>query len=378
MKSFLLIFISILTVSWINGCERNGEKDKYYRTVIIDGNYAIKGKYPLAADKGKKCESYRFSYNNGELVRVDHLLGGALKEGSFFGSDVARVKIKKFETYEKRTYFDANDSPVMNEDGVYSISVRFDGDSNPVAMLNYDRFGGFAEDNYGVAQYSWTTDEEGLITGVIFYDFLGKRITIDDGGFKTIFKYDEKGNMIEQSYLDSKGNLEENKKGVAVLRREFDDNGNIIEISYFDKNDKLTELSNGIAVEQQEFDEYGNIIETRYLGKDEGLKENNMGVAMVKCEFDDCGNIIEQRYYDLSGDLTEGKFYGFAIRQWDYDEKSRVTETRFLGIDGELKNVINEEAAVLRMKYDENGNLEEVLHFDKEGNPVEDTVANVP
>ena len=378
MKSFLLIVFSIFAVSWISGCKESGEKDKYYRTVIIDGSYAIKGRYPLADDKGKKCESYRFSYNNGELVRVDHLLEGELKEGSFFGSDVARVKIKQFETYEKRTYFDANDSPVMNEDGVYSISIRFDGDSNPVARLNYDRFGGFAEDNYGVAHYSWTTDEEGVITEVVFYDFLGKRITIDDGGFKTKFKYDGKGNMIEQSYFDSTGNLKENKKGVAVLRRKFDDNGNIIEIRYFDENDKLTELNNGVAIEQQECDEYGNIIETRYLGKNERLKENNMGVAMVKCDFDDCGNIIEQKYYDLSGDLTEGKFYGFAIRQWDYDEKSRVTETRFLGIDGELKNVINEEAAVLRMKYDENGNLEEVLHFDKEGNPVEDSLTSVP
>ncbi|MEJ2567320.1 MAG: hypothetical protein P8Z50_00345 [candidate division WOR-3 bacterium] len=223
MKSYFSIFISILAVLWISGCKMKGEKDKYYRTVMIDGSYAIKGRYPFGPDKGRKCQSYCFSYNNnGELIAVDHLVGGKLKEESFFGADVARVKIKKFETYEKRTYFDAEDLPVVNEDGVYSISIRFDGDNHPVARLNYGRFGEFTEDNYGVAQYSWTTDEEGLIIEVIFYDFLGKRITIDEGGFKTKFKYDEKGNMVEQSYFDSTGNLKENKKGVAVLRRKFD------------------------------------------------------------------------------------------------------------------------------------------------------------
>jgi len=38
-----------------------------------------------------------------------------------------------------------------------------------------------------------------------------------------------------------------------------------------------------------------------------------------------------------------------------------------------LKNALNGEAAIMRIKYDANGNIEQVLHFDKEGELVGDT-----
>lgn len=380
MRSFIFILsVTLLVISVISGCDGRGENDKYFRRVTLDGRYSIRGEYPLSPEIGNKGESYHLLYNEeGRLVRVNHLEAGELEKESFFGSDVALVLIEHLETYEKRAYFDAMGLPVQNKDGVYSISILLDEDDNPVAKLNYGEYGEFAEDNYGVAQYSWTPDAEGRIKSAVFYDIQGKRIAIEEGGFETKFKYDEDGNMIERSYFDIGGNLVENEDGVAVMRRKFDDKGNIVEIRYYDSMDELTELDNDIAVIQQKFDEDGNPIEVRYLGRDEKLKENNMGVAIIRSKFDIYGNVVERKYYDISDELTEGKFYGFAIRQWEYDEKGRLKETRFLGIDGELKNILNGETAILRMKYDEDGTLEQVLHFDKEGSPVEDTLTSIP
>ncbi len=380
MKSFLSVFlITLTTILLISGCAGDEGKDKYYRKISIDGRYTIRGEYPITPEMGNKGESYRFLYNKeGKPINVDHLIGGKLREGSFFGNNVAQVVIKHFETYERRSYFDVNGIPVRDRHGVYSIRLEFDEDNYPKSRLNCGAFGEFTEDIYGAVQYSWTLDGEGRIGKAIFYDFLGKRMAIEEGGFETRFKYDKDGNMIERSYFDSKGNLRENKDGVAVLRQKFDDKGDIIEIRYLDATNKLTELGNGVAVIQQKFDEDGNIVETRYLGKDEKLKENNMGVAIMRCKFDAYENIVEQKYYDISDKLTEGKFYGFAKRQWEYDEDGKLLETRFLDVNGNLKNIINEEAAILRMEYDEDDNLERVLHFDKEGNLVDDTIASVP
>jgi hypothetical protein len=378
MKLFLSVFsITLTMILLINGCTGDKGSDRYFRKVAIDGRYAIKGEFPLTPEMGKKGESYHFLYNDeGMLVRVDHLLGGKLKGKSLFGSSVARVIIKYLETYEKRTYFDANGIPVMDKDGVYSISLLFNEGNLKMSRLNYGKFGEFIEDNYGVVQYLWTLDAERRIAKAIFYDMLGKRLTNEEGGFETRFKYDEDGNMIERSYFDSRGNLGENKDGVAVLRQKFDDKGNIIEIRRFDAMDKLKKMGNGIAVIQQKVDEDGNIVETRYLGKDEKLKENNMGVAIIRCKFDSYGNMVEQKYYDISDKLTEGRFYGFAIRQWEYDEEGKLLETRFLDVNGDLKNIINEEAAILRIEYDKEGDLKQVLHFDKEGKLVRDSTTS--
>ncbi len=380
MKLFLFVLSFTLTIIlFISGCAGDGGSDKYYRKVAVDERFSIIGEYPLTPELGNKGESYRFFYNKeGKLKRVDHLVGGKLKEESFFGNDVARVIIEHLEVYEKRSYFDANVIPVRGRYGGFSINILFDEDDNPVSKLIYGKYGEFAEDIYGVAQYSLTTNAEGLIEKVIFYDLSGKRITSEEGGFETRFKYDEDGNIIERSYFDSRRNSRENKDGFAVLRRKFDDKGNIVEIRHFNAKDKLTEVANGVAIIQQKFDKDGNIIESRYLGKNEKLKENNMGVAIIRCKFDAYGNIVEQKYYDVSDELTEGEFYEFAIRQWEYDEDGKLMETRFLDANGNLTNVINEEAAILRMKYDEDGNLEQVLRFGKDGNQLGDSLTNVP
>ncbi len=380
MKSFSsLSYLTVITTLLISSCNLRRESGEYYRKVLLDGRYSIIGEYPLTPEMGRKGESYYFLYDKGgKLIRVEHLLGGKLKGSSFFGNDVAVLEIRHFETYEKRAYFDVNGIPVKDRNGVLSIGIFFDENTNPVYRLNYDKYGEFTEDVYGVAQYSWSLAGEGRIVKEAFYNFSGKRVTIDDGSFEIRFKYDKDGNMIERSFFDSAGNLTENEDGVAVMRQKFDDKGDIIEIRYFGEDNKLKELDNGVAIIHQKFDEYGNIIEIRYLGKNEGFKENNMGVAIIRDRFDTYGNIVERKYYDISDELTEGKFYGFAIMQWEYDKDGRVVEARFLDADGNLKNAINEEAAILRMKYDEEGNLVQVLHFDKEGELVQDSTISVP
>jgi YD repeat-containing protein len=375
MKSFISIFsITLLMILSIIGCTEK-KTAKYYRRVSIDGRYAIKGENPISRSMGQKGESYRFSYNKkGELIKVEHFLGRKLRAESFFGELVAQVAIQHLAVYEERRYLDLKGNPVTDKYGVYYIRLPFDENNNPVSRLNY-KYGIIAEDNNGVAQYVWTLDNEGRRIKAIFYGVTGKRVTSKNEGFETHFKYDEAGSMIERSYLNSKGALQEDNNGVAILRQKFDEKGNIIEMSYFDSKDRLTERGTHVAIVRQKFNEDGNIIEERYFDKDEKLNENNMGVAIVRSKFDAYDNMVERRYYDSDDKLTEGIFYGFAIRQYKYDKFGRLAETRFLDTNGNLTNAFNDEASILRMQYDKDGNLEQILYFDKEGKTVEETTS---
>jgi YD repeat-containing protein len=376
MKSFISVLLITLTfVLFVEGCGERGN-EKYYRKVDIDGKYSIIGRYPISREMGMKGESYRFVYDKEEnLKKVEHLVGGMLKGESFFGKDVAGVKIDNMLMQEKRSYYNIEGLPCTGKMGVNFIRLPFDENEYLKEKLNCDVTGEFIEDSYGVTQYIWFLDDRGRRIKTKFYNYVGKQIAGNDEVFERRLKYDEDGNMIERRYLDSKGRLKEDANGFAVLRQQFDPNGNVIETRYFDSDDELTEMKNGAVIVNTEYDDNGNPVEVRYLGKDGKLAENNMGVAIVKSEFDSYCNIKERRYYDADKKLTEGTFYGFAIMQWEYDEKGRMIETRFLDVDGELENALNEEAAIMRIKYDEYGNIEQVLRFNKEEELLEDTTS---
>ena len=374
MRSFLYGLLgTLILVLLINGCG-SGERAKYYRQVSLDGRYDIIGRYPVSREMAMKGESYRFVFDNEEnLTRVEHIIAGEIRGESFFGRDVAWVEIDAFEMHEKRSYYDVEGLPCGDKNGINSIGLPFTEDGYPREKLNYDSFGDFLEDNYGVCHYIWVLDDEGRRIRVNFYDRMGKQIAGTDGVFERRFKYDGNDNMVERIYLDSKGKLKADANGIAVLRQEFDSSGNVIEIRHFDARDKLMEMTNGAFVIHRKFDENGNAVEESYRGKEGKSIENNMGVAIVRSEFDPYGNIVERKYYDVNDELTEGAFYGFATLKWEYDEKGRMTETRFLDVNGELKNALNEEAAIMRVKYDEDGDIKKVLRFDKEGKLVGDT-----
>jgi len=376
MKSFMSgLLVTLTFVLFVSGCE-NKETVRCYRKVDIDGRYSIVGKYPVSREMGMKGESYRFIYDKkGSLKRVEHLLGGMLKGESYFGKDVAVVKINNMLTHEKRSYYNVEGLPCVDKMGVNFIRLPFNESGYSEEKLNCDVTGDFTEDSYGVTQYIWLLDDEGRRIETKFYNYVGKRIAGNDEVFERQFQYDDDGNMIERRYLDSKGRLKSDANGIAVLRQKFDSNGNVIEIRHFNSDGELIEMTNGVVIVNTEYDDSGNPVEVRYLGKDGKLTENNMGVAIVKSEFDPYCNIKERRYYDANKELTEGTFYGFAIMQWEYDEKGRRIETRFLDVNGELENALNEEAAIMRIKYDEYGNIEQVLRFNKEEKLLEDTTS---
>jgi hypothetical protein len=165
-------------------------------------------------------------------------------------------------------------------------------------------------------------------TEEIFFDTIGKQIKRRITpliSIETYNKYDKNGNIIEEKYLDSLGNpspiydnsyktiykrnpsgliLQELKYGINddlignSLLKEYDSIGRVLSISYFDNSEKASTDGFSIARYTYKYDKNGNVSEFGTYGKDGLLIGNDAGVAFVKYKYDKYDNLIELSLFD--------------------------------------------------------------------------------
>ena len=80
----ILVITSLVCVS---GCAtKQAVYSNYYRKVDLDERYAFVGKHPVPKTEVKEIACYRFVYNGiDQLVKVEYLKAGRLREESYFG-----------------------------------------------------------------------------------------------------------------------------------------------------------------------------------------------------------------------------------------------------------------------------------------------------
>jgi len=208
------------------------------------------------------------------------------------------------------------------------------------------------------------------------------------------WEYNERGNKIEQAFLDIEDEPTQSRFGYAFKRWQYDASGNPVEVRYFDRTDEATiDLATGAAIEKIQYDPAGNKIEKSFYNVADQLINNELGYAYIRWEYDAAGNMIREAYYDVNeqlinsdigyaymnykydmqGNLIEESHYnaadeptlniqGFWSRRIIYNQNDKPEEVRFLGVDGQLK--LNKQAyAIKKVLYDDEGNkIEESYH----------------
>lgn len=183
-------------------------------------------------------------------------------------------------------------------------------------------------------------------TGNIFEeDYYGLN---DDFKYKDIYKYDDKGNLIERnrnnltsyknSYVyDEKDNIIEdsgynsNSNSYEKTTFEYDNKGNIIVKTRFDINDSL------ISRDTCKYDTKGNKIESRFYTKSTALK--------LSYKYDNNGNRIEEYWCWLANSSFMKKIIS------KYNDKGNVIEAYSYKADGSIDNKFT-----YNYDYDEAGN----------------------
>ena len=297
-------------------------------------------------------------------------------------------------------YLGADLSPINLNSGVARISYECDDKGNLTRLTNFDISGNIVPDEMGVAIYNYRYDENGNLTTVEHLDKnenlcfnsegIAKRVSeYDANGFETaryfygldnnlivpssigyagwINKYDERGNIIEEKYIDANKNL---AKGSYIIKTKYDNYNNPIETAYFDKN--LTPIINeevGAHRVTTKYNSRNQEIELCYYGIDGKLKCNNNDFAIVQYTYDAFGNGIETSTFDENKKLTLRKDQPYAIQKNEYDVQGRVIRQLYFGIDGkptEPEEMVPEGI----IKYDKRNNIIYIAAADGNGNII--------
>ena len=177
------------------------------------------------------------------------------------------------------------------------------------------------------------------------------------------YLYDEKGNLIEETYLDPDGsrlgvdaaetasgqeypdeealseNLAESEETetddssglqekssdeeasengqYASVRYSYDENGNRTETAYFDEADHPVLGADGYASMRREYDENGFVLQESYFDTEGNPVTASGGYASVSYERDQRGNALETRWYDENGQPVEVKGAARAVAAYD-------------------------------------------------------------
>jgi|GEM_PF-4435340 len=307
------------------------------------------------------------------MIRWKYDDRGNVLEESYFGDDGKLKKIKS-DKYAKIMYkYDEQGN--MTDKSYYGLDNWSDEDYciYSVYKWKYDVKGNMIEESRFDADGSlilkgeYKYDEQNNNVEKIYYNAEGRLVCIS--------RYDDIGNRIESVHYDDE--YVEESRGIAIYRWKYDEQGNLIEESYYGPDGQLKEFYLGYAKKCYEYDEQGNRIETRYYGADDKLF-NRGRPYVIETKYDEYGNKIEYMKYDADDNLVENEIDGTAIFRWKYDERGNLLEYAFYGVDEQLRICWGVRYALKRMKYDESGNNIKVSFYGADGELTEpDGIATI-
>lgn len=358
---------------------------------ILKKDYLNKELQPVQI-AGFQC-SEKYSYNDRNLCQSIVFFD---KDGELTycqsGFAICQKTYDKMGNAIRYEYLDKDGKTLVNCHEGYAVEeVTYDALGNIKKINNYNSalkpcmtsFGYYAKEYiYG--------DSTNFLTGVKLYDANGKvtkttRYTYDDNGNQTStwtlngsgalqgnvtnFRYDE-NNRIINLYASNLSGKRVNQQGLNYCEMELklDDRGNIIEQTFLDVNGNPAYDQQKTYKRIKKYDDHNNYIYEKNLGKDgkpiHGSNVNPEGeitydergnVTSLTC-FDGYGNpyicsegfyrmekiyndnnlISTECYRDIKGNLIKHKSRGYAKATYTYDSRrNRVKETYF-GADGSM------------------------------------------
>ena len=219
---------------------------------------------------------------------------------------------------------------------------------------------------FPISKHDWKTDnlkgqvKQYSICSYDASDYFGE-IQKTNLNIKTTYKYDIKGNLIEENDFKTNGSLN------SMTSFTYDEKDNILEGAIYNSNGQLS--SKGTY----KYDDNGNQIEHKIY--------NSVGSLIFKLIYlyDDKGNIIEYKLYNDDGRLALKETYKYDVKgnqiekanykdnlnllskeTCKFDEKDNQIEQNCINANGSLSHTKT-------CKYDDKGHQIEVLLYSSDG-----------
>ncbi|HWA01403.1 MAG TPA: TIR domain-containing protein [Caulobacterales bacterium] len=245
------------------------------------------------------------------------------------GHDVYATKRSRFDAdgNEVETlYLDAENRPVNAavSHGVARIVNAYDADGRQTSLANFDAEGHPVRcDTCFGASGQMTRNALGWVVEHRRFDV--NRQPLEGGGALTRYRYDERGNTIEETHWDSAGHLAPfGSDNVATIRHAFDAFNLIVREQYFgaDGNPAISERTKVGAVTES-YDAFHRLAREEYFGVDgRPMLDPDTGAAAIAYQYDERGRLLSKSLFGVDGRPTPG-LARCAQQAYSYDEAGR-------------------------------------------------------
>ena len=323
-------------------------------------------------DKSGNIVKYEFLDKDGKTLVNSH--------NGYAVEDVTYDALGNIKTIHN---YNSSMKPCMTSYGYYAKEYVYDDKTNFTTEEKYYNANGgiikiekYTYDSNGNRTAYWTVNGSGHIQGeVSHYEYdnnnriikayctnlYGKKVSKHDLSYcETNFKYDDRGNIIEETFLDVNGKPACDVQKTYKRIKRYDERNNYIYEKNLGKDDKPIHGSSVNPEAKVTYDERGNITSMVCLDGYGNPYICTEGFHRLERKFNDKNLISSECYKDTKGNLVKHKSYGFAKVTYAYDTKRNRIEEKYFSSSGHLTNYVT-------YNYNDQNSLTEACMYNAAG-----------
>lgn len=210
--------------------------------VIIETSYYDKAMKPTLFDGAHK-KTYLFNQFGRDSIIKKYDTANRLIKGT--GNTKYLYTYHGFAISE--AYFDENDTPILNSDGVHKIVYNYDKNWRYIGDSFKGKYGESVNDNRGISNIVFTLNPSGYLW-ILSYGDKNKKEVIGPEGFHSMYNHYNDMDVVQRtSFFGADKKLINDEDGIADYVYSINSSGQTTRISFYDADSNLTEDSEGVA-----------------------------------------------------------------------------------------------------------------------------------
>ncbi len=308
-------------------------------------------------------------------VRIDYNEQGRISTITYLDQNKKRINLAKEHfcyvkreydargNYTRISYLDDKDQLVMTHEGIAAVCYEYDDNGNETARYFIDKNEKPCVLNYYYCRCEYVYDDQGNIISERYKNAEGKLMTVGGcAGWDR--EFDPRGNVTKNRPIGLNGSL---SSGKQEIRYKYDERDNVIEESYFGNSGNAVNKSEGYHKIVKKYNSRNLCVQIEYYATNGALTNvKGQNFAIVKYEYDERGNMTSSTYFTHTG--ARGNNNNKVHKYYNQYDKvvNKVTHQISFGVNGEpiISDGIAKEG---RLTYDKKGNKEKVICYDGYG-----------
>ena len=322
---------------------------------------------PKATKKGMGMKKHVYDEND-DWTETHYLdVNGGQAYEELTGVPVVKLHFDKYGNRTSEEYCSANGTLVLRRDVKCAGSeYKYDNRGNVIENFCFDTERKICTAYNGVAGYEAVYDEDGNIVKMTCFDAEHHPCLSNDGNAGYEAVFDAKGNMIEQWMTDEKGRPCLVKDGYAGYKVKLDSLGNPVEYMTYGIDKKPCLQNDGTAGYQAQYNAMNKIVKLINIGTDLMPCYDKNDLAIVCFRYDKRGNETGRTFFDKTGKHRKSGAENIAGWNSEYDDQGNEISRSFYNADSTVC-LVDDGYAKWTARFDERGNQVAVRYFGTDG-----------